>query len=174
MQTVARDLAGLERSTRRVARALELSPERLRAVQPARSGWSPAQHLLHLSLANELSLKNAESLVAGKGFLIRPRGALSPEAAAVLRRGRLPRGAEAPRFVRPPPVVDLDLVREIALGVRQALERLGRETGRVAAAPHGIPHQILGVLSAGEWVRFARMHTAHHLVLLRGLLPPCC
>jgi hypothetical protein len=170
MQPVARDLAGLERSTRRVARALELAPGRLLAVQPRRSGWSPAQHLFHLSLANELSLKNAESLVAEKGLLIRPRGALSPEVVAVLRRGRLPRGAEAPRFVRPPAVVDLDLVREVALGVRQALDRLGPATERIAAAPHGIPHQILGVLSAGEWVRFARMHTAHHLAIVRWLL----
>lgn len=170
MQPVARDLAGLERSMRRVTRALDAPPERLLAVQPACSGWSPAQHLFHLSLANELSLKNAESLVAEKGLLIRPRAPLVPEVALILRRGRLPRGAEAPRFVRPPPVVDLDLVREIALGVRQALDRLGTATERIAAAPSGIPHQALGILSAGEWVRFARMHTAHHLAILRRLL----
>ena len=72
--------------------------------------------------------------------------------------------------MRPPPVVDLDLVREIALGVRQTLDRLGAATERIAAAPNGIPHQALGILSAGEWVRFARMHTAHHLAILRRLI----
>ena len=169
MQSLARDLAGLERLTRRVESALELLPERLLAVRPG-SGWSPGQHLFHLSLANELSLKNAASLASGKGLLIRPRVALAPEVASILRRGRLPRGAEAPRFVRPPPGVDLGLVREIASGVRVELARLGTEPARLADAPDGIPHQILGVLSAPEWVRFARMHTAHHLRILRGLV----
>ena len=168
MQSVERDLAGLERLTRRVARALELPPERLLGAGPG-SGWSPAQHLFHLSLANELSLKNAESLVAEKGLLIRPRAELAPGVADVLRRGRLPRGAEAPRFVRPPAVVDLGLVGEIARGVRQSLTRLAGAAQRIADAPNGIPHQLLGVLSAAEWVRFARMHTAHHLAILREL-----
>lgn len=167
--TIERDLAGLERLTARVGRWLELPDERLSMRVPQRSGWSLAQHLFHLSFANELSLENAARLVAGKGRLIRPREARLPEAERILRRGRLPRGTEAPRFVQPPPRIDLGFLREVAAGVRVRLAALAEEPRALSAAPDGIPHQALGVLSAAEWVRFARMHSAHHLVIVRGL-----
>ena len=170
MSPVTRELVGLERLAGRVERLLELSEARLGARDESRSGWSPAEHLFHLAFANEMSLKNAASLVARKGKLIRQRVPLVPEAADILLRGRLPRGAEAPRFVRPPPAIDFDFLREIAAGVRESLARLAQDPAALEAAPDGIPHQALGVLSASQWVRFARMHSAHHLRIVRALL----
>jgi hypothetical protein len=167
--TIERDLAGLGRLTARVGRWLGLPDERLTVRAPERSGWSVAAHLFHLSFANEMSLENAARLVAGKGRLIRPREARVPEAERILQSGRLPYGTEAPRFVQPPPRIDLAFLREVAAGVRTKLGALADEPQVLAAAPDGIPHQALGVLSAAEWVRFARMHTAHHLAILRGL-----
>jgi len=170
MSNVLRELAGVERLSRRVERLLELPEQRLLRRDEARSGWSPAEHLFHLAFANEMSLKNAANLVAGKGKLIRPRAELVPQVADILRRGRLPRGAEAPRFVRPPPSIDFDFLREIAAGVRASVARLAADPAAIEAAPDGIPHQILGVLSASQWVRFARIHSAHHLQIVRELL----
>jgi hypothetical protein len=33
-----------------------------------------------------------------------------------------------------------------------------------------VPHQILGPLTAARWVRFAAMHTRHHLDIAREVL----
>jgi len=149
---------------------LALPAEELSVRRAERSAWSPAQQLFHLTLANELSLKNVSSLLARKGLLIRPLEDLHPKAAAVLRRGRFPAGAQAPRFVRAPDRVDLDLLRTIAADVRRSLAGLMGRGEAIAAAPDGVPHQLIGVLSAAQWVRFARMHSAHHLRIARGLL----
>jgi hypothetical protein len=161
--TSPRDLARLSRGLERVERLLALPVERLGARTSA-SGWSALEHLFHVVLANDMSLKNAANLARGRGRLVT---ALPPErdprALAILARGRLPRGTQAPRFVTPPPRPDLALARQIHAETRAAAEAL--DVGG-AGAESGIPHQALGVLSAAEWVRFARMHTAHHLRLL--------
>ena len=170
METIARELSGLDRLTARAEQLLELPDETLLARNEERSGWSPAEHLFHLSFANEMSLKNAASLVAEKGLLIRPLEELVPQAAEILRTGVLPMGTEAPRFVRPPAKIDMAFLREIAGDVRRALAGLAEDPDAIASAPQGIPHQALGVLSASQWVRFAHMHTAHHLRIVRGLL----
>jgi hypothetical protein len=168
--TVDRELQRLGALLDRVERALALPAEDLSTPREELSAWSPAQQLFHLTLANELSLKNVSNLVAEKGALIRPLESLHPRAREVLRRGRFPAGAEAPRFVRAPERVDLELLRSIASDVRTAHGGLEGRGEAIAAAPNGIPHQALGVLSAAQWVRFARMHSAHHLELARRIL----
>ena len=170
MESIARELASLSRLAAQVTTLLALPEPRLLARDETRSGWSPAEHLFHLSFANEMSLKNAASLVAEKGMLIRPLTPLVPQAAEILRRGILPHGTEAPRFVRPPAVIDLPFLREIASEVSAATAKLAEHPAALAEAPNGIPHQALGVLSAEQWVRFARMHSVHHLRIVRRLL----
>ena len=154
----------------RLEHLLERSAGELLPLREGLSGWSPAQQLFHVTLANELSLKNVNSLLAREGMLIQPLKELHPRAADVLRRGRFPPGSEAPRFVRPPDRVDLDLLRELAADGRRALAGLEGRGEEIAAAPDGVPHQRLGVLTAARWVRFARMHSAHHLRIARALL----
>jgi len=168
--TVDRELARLGVHMGRVERMLALPSEELSTPREGLSAWSPAQQLFHLTLANELSLKNVSNLVAQKGMLICPLESLHRRAQAVLDRGRFPPGAEAPRFVRAPERVDLDLLRSIASDVQRAHEGLAGRGEAIAAAPDGVPHQALGVLSAAQWVHFARMHSAHHLEIARRLL----
>lgn len=166
----ARELDRLDAALVRVDALLALPEARLRAVNPDVSGWSSAEHLFHLSLANELSLQNATSLVEGKGLLRRPLEPRDPRADDYLLRGRLPAGTEAPRFVRPPARFELGFVREMHAGVRALAAALAEHPARVDEAPDGIPHQALGVLPAPLWLRFARMHTAHHLRIVRRVL----
>lgn len=165
----ARQLDRLAAQYSRLERYANAPDDVLVVVQDERSAWSPAQHLFHVLLANELSLKNAASLIARKGMLIRPFEALAPGAAEVLARGRIQRGtAEAPRFVRPRGTVDLGFVRELVGSTREQLEQLDPDA--VDEAPSCVPHQVLGDLSASQWVRFARMHTAHHVAIVREML----
>lgn len=168
-ESAKRELARFAAQQRRVETLLELPDERLLERNEAVSGWSAAEHLFHVSLANELSLKNVTALLNEKGRFIREREELDPRAVEALRTGRFPRGTQAPRFVQPPPKIDLPFTRELAGDVRAALGALLERDG-FASAPNGIPHQILGVLSAPQWLRFVRMHTVHHLRIARAVL----
>jgi hypothetical protein len=173
----AADARGLELALRAIGRAnarvrtmLERPEDELRRRVPEVSGWSVVEHLFHLSLANDLSLGHVVSLVSGKGMLVRAEGNPSDEAAAVLRRGRIPRGvAQAPRFVRPPEPAQLDLgvLRDIVAEVDARIAEIAAQPVRVLAARGFVPHQLLGDLDAAGWLRFARVHAAHHLVIAR-------
>jgi hypothetical protein len=173
-QGARRELARCAVQQRRIETLLELPDERLLERNESVSGWSAAEHLFHVTLANELSLKNVSALLDEKGHLIREREELDPRAVEILRTGRFPPGTQAPRFVQPPPKIDLPFTRELAGDVRSALGALLERDG-FASAPNGIPHQALGVLSAPQWLRFVRMHTVHHLRIARTVLrrPQC-
>jgi len=169
VENARRELERFAAQQRRVETTLALPDERLLKKCEELSGWSAAEHLFHVSLANELSLKNVAALLAEKGGLIRPLEELDPRALQVLSRGRFPPGTESPRMVRPPARIDMSFTRELAGDVRTLLATL-LERDDIDAAPNGVPHQLLGVLSAPQWARFARMHTAHHLRLARAVL----
>lgn len=165
-----RNLAALGLSLARVARRLELPASALLAPVPAVSAWSVGEHLFHLVLACDLSLRNATSLARDEGLLLREPEDKNPEALALLRRGRFPRGvARAPRFVTPPRRIDLALLGRLLAEVRAAREHLAGDLAALSAAPRTIPHQLLGDLDAREWLRFARAHTAHHLLIVREI-----
>jgi hypothetical protein len=132
--------------------------------------WSPAQVAEHLRLT--YVVVNGE-LAGGAGLRLRSsaflrlflRLAYLPR---ILRTGRLPRPALAPREVRPGPgPYDLD---EMAL----ALQALAAEFERlvVAKGPRAgavVTHHLFGTLSAAQAWRFVAVHNEHHrLQLERG------
>jgi len=164
-----RDHRGLERLQARLERWLAADDAALFEVRPAVSGWSPAQHVYHASLANELSLQNVLSLVNRTGLLRRESHGAKQGVEEILRRGRLPRGVQSPRFVTPPPRLERAALLDASRGSRDALEAVGLVLGSVADAPWIIPHQVLGALDAARWLRFARVHSAHHLRILGAI-----
>ena len=167
---VRANLEALESSLGEVAALTDLDPETFLARTEV-SGWSAAEHAFHLILACDLSFRNARSLALDKGRLVREPEDRNDEALAILAEGVIPRGeAEAPRFVQPPPRIDLELLATLTAEVREARTALAQDLAAVEAAPRAVPHQVLGDLTAPEWVRFARIHTAHHLTILREVL----
>ncbi|MEM8709887.1 MAG: DinB family protein [Planctomycetota bacterium] len=134
------------------------------------SAWSVEQHLYHIALATDLAFKHVRSLVAGKGRLIADEGELGAQAAEVLASDRTPRGeAKAPRMVTPDPEVDPSFLEmELRLN-REGLESLRAMESEIADAPGWIPHQVLGTLSAGHWLRFAALHARHHWSIVRDI-----
>jgi hypothetical protein len=165
------NLTELAAQLERLDEVLALPAERLLARAPDVSGWSAGEHAFHQILACDLSFKNVLALVKDQGRLVREPEQRGDEALAILQTGVIPRGvAQAPRFVTPPPRLDLALVRQILGEVSDQRTRLATDIDALRAAPRAIPHQLLGDLSAVEWVRFARVHTAHHLVILDEVL----
>jgi hypothetical protein len=167
----ATELAHLREDYLAIQRLLARELEELERAASHVSGWSAAQHLAHLALANELVVRNVKSLLKGSGALVVDEGVPAPDAEAVLESGRFPRGAaEAPRMVRPPGQVRRDYLAEwVAQGLVE-FDALAARSDEIAAAPRGIPHQVLGPLSAARWVRFAAMHTRHHFDIAREVL----
>jgi hypothetical protein len=170
----ATELARLREDYGAIARLLERSGDSLARVVPPVSGWSAEQHLAHLALANELVCRNLKSLLRGSGALVQDDGDPSAEALAILTSGRFPRGAaQSPRMVRPPEQVRRDFLAEWLASNRLDFEELSARTGEIEAAHRRIPHQVLGPLTASRWVRFAAMHTRHHLDIAREVLAAC-
>jgi hypothetical protein len=148
-------------------------PEWLGAVRAEVSRWSPLHHVAHLTLANELVLRNLRSLAKGSGLFVTHEAETSPVALAVLQGGEIPRGrAQAPRMVAPPKNPELPSVQEWSAGVRTELDALARGWDTVIA-PSGargyVPHQLLGPLDAAHWARFGAVHTRHHLVIVHEI-----
>ncbi len=127
------------------------------------SEWSVAQHLAHLSLANELAFRNVTNLLAGSGLFVVDSGDPVAAAAAVLESGVFPRGiAQAPRMVRPPVEVTLELLDQWIDESRAQFEGLELDADRIDSATKRVTHQLMGPLSAAQWLRFAAIHSDHH------------
>jgi len=167
--TSERDHRSLRRLQEQVERWLSVPDALLFAVNPGVSDWSPAHHTYHLSLANELSLQNVVSLATETGDLRRVSRGMREGVAEILGRGRLPPGARAPRFVSPPARLTPEALADAVSGGRAGIAAVGGVLARIARAPLAIPHQELGDLDAAGWLRFARVHTVHHLQRIRAI-----
>lgn len=143
----------------------------LTTLAPARSGWTAEAHLAHVCLANERVFANLKSLREGQGLLVVRGGEPHPRARELLLAGRLPRGeAKAPRMVTPPARMEPGQLLQWLTEGEALLAAL--DPASIVASELKIPHQLLGPLDAPEWLRFARVHTRHHLAIVGELLAP--
>lgn len=170
-EQLARDLAGLARGLAAVRRLFGMDPAALMQPTPGISNWCIGEQLNHVVLANDLSVRNAATVVKGSGMLLREPTNRDAEGLAILARGRFPRGqAEAPRFVRPPKDVDVALCLRMLGEVEAELAHVADKRATLLAETRCVPHQTLGDLTGAEWIRFARGHTVHHLLIVRDQL----
>ncbi len=148
--------------------------EQARAAKDDRvSGWSVEQHLYHIALACDLSLSNVTSLVTEKGMLILADAETAPRTLKILQQETFERGAaESPRMVRPSETIRYDFLKREQEGNLASLDMLCTDLEVIANAPNHIPHQILGPLNASHWLRFARLHTAHHVAIVEDITAP--
>jgi hypothetical protein len=155
-----------------VVRLLALDASTLAARRPVVSGWSALEHASHVTLANELVLRNLANLARGAGMLVVAEATQDPRALAVLVSGSLPRGeARSPRMVVPPSDVDPASAREWATRFVEDLSAFRRGFDARAERPRlFVPHQVLGPLDLAEWTRFGAVHTRHHLAIAREVL----
>lgn len=141
----------------------------LRVPAPAVSAWTAEHQIAHIALANELILRNLKSFARGSGVLIVRGGEPIPEALPILVSGRIPRGlAQSPRMVRPPAEVERELLLRWIADDRREIEAL--EAASIRPDELRVPHQMLGPLDAPQWLRFAVVHTHHHLEIALEVL----
>lgn len=145
-------------------RGISLWPgEKLRATQPAISGWSPAEHLDHSIKVARVMLDQLLDPVP-----LDPLKPISLLGHAILLSGYIPRGkAKAPKRVRPvTPTVEELLASLDALD--GALTRVAEPGWKQPAGPV-IPHPYFGGLTTVQTLHFIGVHTNHHLKIVRDI-----
>lgn len=155
-----------------VVRLLRAEAKSLGVRAASVSGWSALEHACHLTLANELVLRNLANLARGSGLLVVADAQQDERALEVLVRGTLPRGqSRSPRMVVPPSDVELETTREWAARFVEDLAAFRRGfDARATRARLFVPHQVLGPLDLAQWSRFGSMHTRHHLAIAHEAL----
>ena len=148
---------------------LDRSDDALFSTLPEMSGWSPAQHLDHIWLANGKSLMAAAYAAEGKKTVA--DGALNDAGRALLANETIPRGQmSAPENVSPPHGLDRNRLRQTLARSQKALATVSDAMGMLPEATGRIPHPALGALTATQWLRFVRIHSDHHLDIVNDIL----
>jgi len=168
-QTAPDVLRQLRRTKAQLARIVSwsLQPDSLLQVRNLSvSQWTPALHIEHTNRANALIL-NAIRTLQEPSAIGKP---VTEKAREFMGHGVIERGTrKAPDFVIPQGIT-LDEVRRdckaLVAGYATLEERLPDMMLRGVTADH----PVLGPLTADLWLRFAEMHTFHHLQILCDLV----
>lgn len=132
--------------------------------------WSPAQQVYHLIIVNLRCFDVINALYDDEDEKIAREGGISATGRWVMLTGIIPRGkGQAPPETEPP----ADVLREDALrAFAESKRALGRVAGR-APYLHSLtgrwPHPVFGHLTAPQWLKFARLHTRHHVRLAQDI-----
>jgi hypothetical protein len=149
----------------------ELPDEVLFRPAPEVSGWSAGHHLFHISLANELAMRNVRMIVGGGSPFVKEQVEPSLFGHLLMVWGSMPRGVgQAPRAVYPPERPDPRIVRDAFAQNRTDLAPWLEQAGAIAGARGSIRHKQLGALGAAQWLRFAGIHGWHHLAIMHEVL----
>jgi hypothetical protein len=147
---------------------LDAPDDVLFAVRDDVSGWSPAQHLHHIGVANGMSLTAALYAAMGRG---ETGGAPDEGGRAVLEREQIPRNRlQAPKQVSPSEEIDRAAAREAISRSRGKLDELRDQQEALATAEGRIEHPRMGMLNGPEWLRFVRIHSQHHHAIIEDIL----
>lgn len=158
---------------RRLEELARLDDPTLYRVEEEVSLWSIAEHLDHVGRVNISSFLAIDRLVAGREDDPEVLHSGGPKLAMlpVLLFGRIPRGrAQAPERFFPAADVERESVRATLSESRKGLSRTAAKVAALAEARGRIAHPILGNLNARQWLRFVRIHTAHHIRIMDDIL----
>ena len=113
----------------------------------------------------------ADMIRVGYDARIKPDGEASLPGRMLLRAGFIPRGrAQAPEEVLPAEVPTVEECRARYEAVLQLLAAFAPHLDTIRKLRGTIPHPLLGDFRARDWVRFARIHTEHHLAIVDDIL----
>ena len=161
-----REYREIEAFYEEAARMLAWPDERLFGRARGVSGWSAAQHLEHLAKTNGRTFKGLRLLAAGK--LPAEPGRPNGWGLLVLHLRRFPRGrVQAPDFARPADDLSREELERSLARNRDALAALAPYLSALSRLEGRMLHPRLGMLNATQWLRFVRVHSTHHLKIIR-------
>lgn len=134
---------------------------------PRISGWSCGEHGAHLVMVNQWIATGIEVNLSS-GVRHAYQGP-SRAGRAVLESGSIPRGqVQSPPQVRPEAADRVQCLSSLSAVVDAWRALHGRRLD-LDRCPARFPHFALGFLTSSDWVRFAAIHSAHHLALVRDI-----
>jgi hypothetical protein len=139
----------------------------IRKIQ--RSHWSVGEQLDHLLTAALLNLKAIRILVLGRGQT--PSEGLTAGGKACLDVGMIPLGsAEAPEYVQPTAGRGVAELESLRLKVVQMCGDLVGDASLLDDRGQVLTHFAVGEMGARQWLRFALVHSRHHVAIVKRIL----
>ncbi|HIG04707.1 MAG TPA: hypothetical protein EYQ08_03115 [Planctomycetes bacterium] len=136
-----------------------------------RSHWSVGEQLDHLLTAALLNLKAIRILVLGRGQT--PSEGLTAGGKACLDVGMIPLGsAVAPEYVQPTAGRGVAELESLRLKVLQMCGDLVGDASRLDDRGQVLTHFAVGEMGARQWLRFALVHSRHHVAIVKRILEP--
>ena len=132
------------------------------------SAWSCGQQAGHIALVMESIADGIQENLADPNR--NAEGTLAAIAPSVLTGGVIPRGVgQAPEGVKPGGRGSEELL-ELLKSSRKKWQAIEARSAQLGDCPARFPHFAFGQLTSTDWVRFAAIHTAHHLKIIRDIL----
>ena len=133
------------------------------------SHWSVGEQLDHLLTAALLNLKAIRILVLGRGQT--PSEGLTAGGRECLDVGMIPLGsAVAPEYVQPTAGRGVTELESLRLKVLQMCDDLVGEVSQLDDRGQVLTHFAVGEMGASQWLRFALVHSRHHVGIVRRIL----
>ncbi len=148
---------------------LEWPDDVLFEVNEAVSAWSSAQQLFHILRANGMMFKGIQLICHGHRIADN-EGEPNDAGRYLLAHGFVRGQAKAPDSVVPPDDVSREDLRDALARSRRKYTQTEAFLPQIPEATGRIPHHILGMLNASEWLRLARMHAEHHRAIIRDIV----
>ena len=133
------------------------------------SAWSPAQQLYHILRANGMMLKGIQLICHGHRMADN-EGEPNDAGRHLLVHGFIRGKAKAPDAVVPPETVSREDLRDSLARSRRKHAETEAFLPQIPEATGRLPHHILGMLNASEWLRLARLHSEHHHAIIRDIV----
>ena len=164
------DIRGTRQLYAEMHQVLDLPSESHARIVPMISAWSPLQQIAHVSKANRWALSTVVAIVTGRSD-IRETGSPKPIGRLVLRSGVIPRGiGKSPAAAMPDEGISLDrLTSELGLQLAN-IDKIDERLDAVKSTRYTFRHPYFGHLNPRQWVRFVRVHTNHHMKIVREIL----
>ncbi len=148
---------------------LDWPDETLYRIADDVSAWSSAQHLYHILRANGMMLKGIHLICHGHRMTAN-EGALNDAGRYVLAQGFVRGQGKAPDAVVPPDEVTRKALQDSWARSRQKYVETEAFLPQIPDATGRIPHGFLGMLDGSQWLRLARLHSEHHLAIIRDIV----
>lgn len=150
---------------------LAAPPEKLVARKEEVSLWNPIQQIRHVGWANAAIFERLLLIADGAGEGIVLTGGPRFAGWITLTLCFIKKGvAKSPQHLVPEPNCTLEQATEAFEKSKRALAAIAPRLDAITASKARFTHPRLGSLNGSQWLKFARIHTNHHVRIAEKVL----
>lgn len=125
--------------------------------------WSAAGHIYHIGKVNSFCFDRILKLYEDKSPEILQKGSPTITGRLAMSAGRMRKGWTSPREFIAPDDIDRTQVRNAVIESKKLMAKVGEFLTELESLSGRLPHWEFGELKAVQWLRYARLHSWHHL-----------